>query len=208
MEKKLKIKNYGLRILRKRKSHYSLFMIHDSAKSAGFSLLETLVALAILTITMLGPMTLASSSIRSASLSHNNIIASFLAEEAAEIVRAERDYNNYNLSTRDGDWLYLIRDCTESQPCIVDVFDYDRDEEIINQCVGACKIRHNKTLGTYGYNIDWDLSPFTRTIYVGFSTSDPYGLKEVKVYVVVEWEERFLGTPTSITLDTSLFNWK
>lgn len=169
----------------------------------GFSLLETLVALAILTITMLGPMTLASSSIRSASLSHNNIIASFLAEEAAEVVRAKRDANVYEGLA---DWLDVIKECKppgEGDQCIVDVFA-SSPEKIIDKCAGECpKIKYDNDNGTYQYNTGND-TPFKRIVYVDVISVN----KEVKVYVIVEWQERFLSVPSTIELNESLFNWK
>jgi len=167
----------------------------------GFSLLETLVALAILTITMLGPMTLASSSIRSASLSHSNIIAAFLAEEAIETVRAKRDANIYE---GNPNWLDGIEKCKVDSPCIVDVF-VSAPGQVIDKCTGQCpKIKYDNTLGIYQYNSGND-TRFTRTVYV-----EPIGLgnKEVKVFVSVVWRERFLPSDSSVILDESLFNWK
>jgi len=51
-----------------------------SRRKKGFTLLETFVALSILTFVVIGPLTLASYSIRSASLSQNQLTAFYLAQ--------------------------------------------------------------------------------------------------------------------------------
>lgn len=59
----------------------------------GFTLLETVVALAILTAAIVGPMSLVSSGIASGRASKNLTIASYLAEEGMEIVRGIKENN-------------------------------------------------------------------------------------------------------------------
>ena len=189
---------YRLKITNKLRTVSEKRRFIASSACSGFSLLETLVALAILTVTMLGPMTLASSSIRSASLSHNNVSASYLAEEVLEMVRAKRDSNIY---AGAADWLDGLSQCTSIAPCTVDVVT-----DTIEQCVGTCeKLKYDSDSGMYGYDINWPDTIFTRYMYV-----EPVGSgnKEVKVSAIIKWRERFLLNDSTITLDESLFNWK
>lgn len=65
-------------------------MIH-STKQSGFSLVETLVAITILLIVIVGPMTIVSSAARSTSFASEQVTAFFLAQEGAELVEKMRN---------------------------------------------------------------------------------------------------------------------
>lgn len=168
------------------------------AKSGkGFSLLETLVALAILNAAILGPITLAVNSIRSASLSHNITAASFLAEEAAELVRAQREENIY----AGNNWLANLDGCTTGGPCRISM---DTAGEIsIVSCGGSCApLKRDFDAGLYWYE-SGDTSIFTRT----FTIEEIKNEKEVKVAVTISWKERFLGGNQNVKLESHLSNW-
>lgn len=65
-------------------------MYHNTQQS-GFSLVETLVALTILLLVMIGPMSIASSTARSTSFASEQVTAFFLAQEGVEFVEKYRD---------------------------------------------------------------------------------------------------------------------
>lgn len=65
-------------------------MIHNT-KQSGFSLVETLVAITILLIVIVGPMTIVSSAARSTSFASEQVTAFFLAQEGAELVEKVRN---------------------------------------------------------------------------------------------------------------------
>ena len=60
----------------------------------GFTLIETLIAITILTLAIAGPMVTASRSIVAAQTARDQLTASYLAQEGIEYVRAMRD-NEY-----------------------------------------------------------------------------------------------------------------
>ncbi len=62
-----------------------------STKQSGFSLVETLVAITILLIVIVGPMTIVSSAARSTSFASEQVTAFFLAQEGAELVEKARN---------------------------------------------------------------------------------------------------------------------
>src|ERR1035437_1827222 len=64
-------------------------------KSRGFSLIETLLAVAILMIAITRPLALVQSGLFSANHERNQITATYLAQEALEYIRSLRDANNY-----------------------------------------------------------------------------------------------------------------
>ena len=66
-------------------------MIYYKKQPAGFSLVETLVAVTILLIVIVGPMTLAANATRGTNFSSEQVIASFLAQEGAELAQKNRD---------------------------------------------------------------------------------------------------------------------
>lgn len=65
-------------------------MIHYS-KQSGFSLVETLVAITILLVVIIGPMTISSSAAKSTSFASEQVTAFFLAQEGAELIEKARN---------------------------------------------------------------------------------------------------------------------
>lgn len=57
----------------------------------GFTIIETLVAVAVLMIAVAGPLVVATKGLRSAQISKNQMVASYLAQETLEVVRNHKD---------------------------------------------------------------------------------------------------------------------
>lgn len=77
----------------------------------GFTLLETIIAVAILATGIVASLTLISKSIQSVSLSQNRLIATYLANEGMELVRNIRDNNWKDPSASWDDGLADCADC-------------------------------------------------------------------------------------------------
>jgi prepilin-type N-terminal cleavage/methylation domain-containing protein len=75
-------------------------MINRNIRTNGFTLIETLVAILILTIAIAGPLTIASRSLNSALIAKDQMTAQYLAQDAIEYIRYARDTN----SLSGGDW--------------------------------------------------------------------------------------------------------
>jgi prepilin-type N-terminal cleavage/methylation domain-containing protein len=60
-------------------------------KQSGFTLVETLVAITILLIVIIGPMNILTSTTRSTSFASEQVVAFFLAQEGVELIQLERD---------------------------------------------------------------------------------------------------------------------
>lgn len=107
--------------------------------NTGFSLLETVVAISILMITIVGPLSLASKGIVFADYVQNEITGFYLAQEAMEAIRNIRDSNIKN----DGDWLHNIQDeClsadgSSSVPCRIDIWNFDKPNNGLEK-IGGC----------------------------------------------------------------------
>jgi prepilin-type N-terminal cleavage/methylation domain-containing protein len=76
--------------------------------SRGFTILETLVAIAILLISIAGPLTIAEKSLVTAANSENQMIASYLAEDLMEYIENIRDNNLLLINNGSGtSWLAI-----------------------------------------------------------------------------------------------------
>ena len=182
-----------------RKSLYN--QEHCSKLVGGFTLIETLVAIGVLTLAISGVITLTYQSIRAASLSKNRIIAFNLAEEGVELVRNIRDSNF--ISSGGDDWMIGLDPCFSPNFCYIDSTDMD-----ITQCTGSCPVlKRHATTKILNYN-SGDNTIYTRKItlfdvgdYDGDSDPD-----EVRVRVEILWNESF--TSKNFVLEANLFKWR
>ncbi|MCX6731698.1 MAG: prepilin-type N-terminal cleavage/methylation domain-containing protein [Candidatus Parcubacteria bacterium] len=162
----------------------------------GFTLIETLVALTVLTMIIIGPLSLATKSIGASIFSQNQITASYLAQEAIEYILNIRD-NNF---LQNLNWLTGLDQCLGADGCYVDIPSSNNN---IVSCNNACpKIKYDGS-GGYYYNYQTGQDTiFTRTIKITKITDD-----EARIDVTVSWQEKF-GGQKSFTLQRNIFNWK
>ncbi len=164
-------------------------------KNYGFTLLETLVAVTILTIVIIGPLTLAINSISVAMISQNQITAFYLSQEAMEYIGNIRDSN----FSQGKDWLDGLADCAGAGGCYVDIINGR-----ITACLGGCpKIKYDNG-GYYNYE-SGEEAIFIRTVKITPNIGG--NSDEVRVEVVAQWPEKF-GGQKSFTLQKNLFKWK
>lgn len=158
---------------------------------AGFSLLETTIAIAIMVSAILGPMGISSQSIRSASLARNTITASNLAQEGLELVKVYR----HNNIIAGNSWTNGLQTCSSANGCRIDALDLD-----VKACSANCDpLKFDDALKLYNYSSGAD-TIFSRAITISNITND-----EIKIRVLVQWSDRF--GEQSFNLETSLFNW-
>lgn len=176
--------------------------------SQGFTLLETLVAIFILTLALTGPIYIASLAIRSSVESRDNISAYHLAEEAIEVIRNKRDTISLQPGVDQTNWLYGItggENCLNPFPAIDITSCYmNRDTDGVysfTQCPsGGCPALTFTPAGEVLYgqtgSSDGIDSKFRREIYLQVapydgSTSVPvHPNREVDVVVTVRWLDR------------------
>lgn len=166
----------------------------NKKSKTGFTLIEVIVAIAILLIAIMGPITVASRSIALAKESKNKIIAFYLAQEGIEYIRKIRDDNAF---AGVGNWLNGLDPCTGlGSICGIDVFDDD-----VKPCAAYnnCKIKYEDTTSQYGH-VNGNDTIFTRQISIEDNFS---GFKqEAKIEVTVFWGSK------SLILVEHIFNWK
>jgi len=137
--------------------------------SSGFTLVETLVAIAILMIAIAGPLTVAEKGLSASIYARDQLIGSYLAQDGMEYIKNMADTNQINIShgtyqdTND-QWMTannqdLTKLCTLLNPCTVDTYS-----GTIAQCSGSCQ-------SLFLSSNDYVQSPgqtgnFTRTFYI------------------------------------------
>lgn len=81
----------------------------------GFTIVETLVAITVLMISIIGPLTVANKGLVAAINAKDQMIASYLAQDAMEFVKNVKYYNISNSNT----WNNGFASCSITTPCLV-----------------------------------------------------------------------------------------
>lgn len=169
-----------------------------SQKNKGFTIVETLVAVAILMISIAGPLTIAQKGLTAAIYARDQVTASFLAQDAMEIIKNERD--NALDSGGFEDWInYISSSCTENNQCQVDTYP----NASINP-VGCCQLYISDT-GIYSSSGEIR-TQFSRGFYIKRlpDPNDPNYANEATAFVTVDWRN---GTIANVvTLEYEIFN--
>lgn len=152
----------------------------------GFTLVETLVALVILTVALIPILNLSSGAARVSASIQDNLVASGLAQEGVEVVRAIRDTNWFNNRAFDSglsDGAYRI----------------EWNSTILLALGGNPALNLNNGQYTYSGGTP---TKFSRTV-----TITKINAGELKVVSQVAWIARS-NDSKSITAEDHLFNWK
>jgi prepilin-type N-terminal cleavage/methylation domain-containing protein len=165
-------------------------------KNRGFTLIEALVAIAILTISIAGPITIASKGLASAVFARDQITAFYLAQEAVEYIRNQRDENNLN----GNDWLDGLSECMDENICTIDINE-SNPNDIIAQCPGGvCSVlKYDDDINFYNYSTGED-SNFTRETNV-----EVINVKEAAITTTLSWSTGVLSK--SFTVKEHILDW-
>lgn len=184
---------------------------HDTANTKrGFTLLETMVAIFILTISITGPMVFAQSGLRTAFLARDQITAFFLAQDAIETIKNIRDTNG--LDPTGPDWLRNIDVCNPANtPGTCKIFiNTAVDNPVAETCgptgstASACPEMDRSTEGWFTYDLNpANPSRFTRSIYISETISN----KEAQIVVEVEWTSNVRVGKSRIIVQENIYNW-
>jgi prepilin-type N-terminal cleavage/methylation domain-containing protein len=181
-----------------------------SQRKRGFTLVELLVAISILSIAILAAFTAVRGSFQSNAFVEDQIIGSYLAQEGLEFVRNLRDENGiknirametggtYNwltgMTQQNSDPCYFGKTCTIDSPL-----------KTLTSCSGAhetCPVlKFDSVSGLYGYTSGWASTKYTRSlVFTSVSAT------EVQATVTVSWSGQ--GITKSITVSELLKNWQ
>lgn len=171
-----------------------------SKKIKGFTLIETLIAILLLTTAVAGPLTIAAKGLSAALVSRDQMIAFYLAQDAVEYVRFVRDSNKLG----GAPWLTGLDACTGADGCYA-----DPSSAAITACSGACPPINKNANGsevyfTYSGGTQTPQN-FVRTIRLA---PPPTGeITEKVLTVTVSWRAQS-GVTRSVVVRENLFDWQ
>jgi prepilin-type N-terminal cleavage/methylation domain-containing protein len=190
-------------------------MIVRKNNQAGFSLVETLVAITILLLVVAGPMTVSMSTARSTGFAAEQVQAFLLAQEGAELAQKARDeivlpgidespmeyYWDDFANPTSGDFTT----CFDTNGCALGLNNEGGVVIAVGDCVsGACKLYYNDDGERSRYTYDSQsasTTPFTRTIT--FQRVEDW---DVKVVSKVTWRTGTLRKTQEVEVETHLFD--
>lgn len=167
--------------------------------TAGFTLIETLVAITILLVAVVGPISLIGDSIRKMYYARDETLAINLAQEGIEMVRQVRDTNMLSGSA----WLTNLADGTY----MIDAgtFMTGAPNTFVVYCGGACApqpIYLDTTTGLYRQGTAFSPTRFSRIVTI---SSAGLPANERQVTSTVTWLTG--GSTGSVSVSEYIFSW-
>jgi type II secretory pathway pseudopilin PulG len=193
--------------------------------NTGFSLVETLVAITILLVVIIGPLTITSSTVQSTSYASEQVIAFFLAQEGLELVQKVRD-DQFLLYIEDSDanntpWSDFLSDGTLSgcfeDPDTGDGCGLEMANDGSVDGAGGCSSNNDCLLrledpntstkrSLYTHTGTAGESEFSRQIFIEDLQTNPSETPQVKVTSIVTWRSGNLSQGQVVKLETYLLN--
>ena len=160
--------------------------LNRTQRTRGFTIIETLIAIAVLMIAIAGPLAVASRGLLSAQISKDQMVASYLAEESMEMIKNTRD-NNISLSGASA-WLNTpanLSSCVLNARC-----DYSAVDSFFlktNCGTVSCPLYIDQNGLYHNTQVsNSQLSQFSRSMYFEAVSG---GSVEKRVHVLVSWNE-------------------
>ncbi len=169
--------------------------------NGGFTLLEALVAVSILMVAVVAPITISQKGLSSAVYTKNYMLASYLAQDAMEYIKNQRDFVTINDEESDWDNLSIFNDCLA--PTIGDTYCHINtiSNDIYPGEGGVLKF--NNVGGFYGYDPTWDDTDFTRKISIKLDPNNN-NTDEALVEITVSWGS---DTNNEVKLYSLIYNY-
>jgi type II secretory pathway pseudopilin PulG len=171
---------------------------HLLGTNTGFSLVETLVAIGIMTAVVSGIMALVYQGSVASRYQADQITATYLAADAVEYIRSERD--SYWLEDPVGNEFASWSQTINNECYDVCTIDTRIGEESIDWCDGSCPpLDYNESTGFYGYG-NGNASRFTRSIDIDAASDS------LEMAVTVSWPRN--NFTESVTIEQSIYDYR
>jgi type II secretory pathway pseudopilin PulG len=192
----------------------------NSKNNKGFTLLEALVAISILMVAVVAPITIAQKGLSSSFYIKNQMIASYLAQDAIEYIKNKRDQvtiNDVGTATHIPGWngLGIFSLCNASvnpRGCQIDTI---KDVDFVNNDGGEAVKTYDSSNylyidndnSFYGYTTGSNYTPtgFTRNIRIVFSEINTINgpvNDQALIVVTIKW-----GEGEQIIVKSLIFNY-
>ena len=182
----------------------------------GFTFIETLVAITVLLVAVVAPMSLAQDGIIAAKLAQDQIVAFYLGQEGVEIIKNLRDTNRLNNAPGGQMSGAALSNCIVNvathetdDGCTVDATSAPDGEFETERCITQCDnlyldIAAARTLYTQNPlgNLE---TKYRREVKVWYP--DPTDTNEAVVEVVITWPFSRNGQPKTYKVKNYLYDW-
>jgi len=171
-------------------------------KKSGFSIVETLVAIFILSLVITAAMTVAQGSLQASFYARDRILATFLAQEAIELVKNRRDKNGLSESP----WLAGLGACASSVGCALSPRNFglvsgcdQNGEKICNLCRDT---NDGDILVPCDGRSGLEESGLTRSLKLRY-IPDEDSANEAEITATVTWANK----ARKVVITEHIFNW-
>ena len=188
----------------------SNFEFRISRFAGGFTIIEALVAIAILLLSITTPLTIAEKGLAAAEASRHEITAFYLAQEAIEYVRNARDANAIAREGGGPNWLQGLNQCMSADGCGIDVTAPPgqqiircmppTDDCVLSEYTGPV----SELQGLFGHRTGegWQRTDFIRNV----TLEELQNGIEAKITATVTWRAGSLGSRT-MSVSENILNW-
>lgn len=169
---------------------------------SGYSLVEVLVAVSVLLLAIVGPLTIASKGLQNASTAKQQTTAFFLAQEGLEAVAKLRDEGALEVYDGSASDVWSTMEaintggaCTSDEPCGVDI----ESDTPLFLCSGSTCDLYLMSSGRarYAHDASGEVTNYHRELTIDVDTERAY------VQSIVTWGP---GTDERVALSTYLYN--
>jgi prepilin-type N-terminal cleavage/methylation domain-containing protein len=179
-------------------------------RNKGFTLVESLVAVSILSLSILSTFTAVQGGLQSSNYAKDQMVAYYLAQEAMEYIKNVRDQNALaSLGGTPVNWLtglsaQVSDPCYFGEVCTID--SYTNTISGASPCTtafGSCpNLNQNSVTGLYGYTsgTNWSTTNFKREIKLTQNSVNT----EITVTINISWTTK--GVPHTFQVSQLIFN--
>lgn len=174
-----------------------------SKRDKGFTLLESIVAIAILLLSITAATTAVQTALSSSIFAKHQVISFFLAQEAVEYIKNARDNNILQGQNWLNGYASSGSPCFFGNVCIVDATLSSGAFSICSSGAGTCPLLRQSSSAPYlyGYNVAWSATGYRREIVLSQINAN-----EITATINVTFTK---GTVSkTITVRESIFNWQ
>ena len=166
-------------------------------QTKGFTIIETLVAIAVIMLAIVGPLTIANKGLVAAISARDQVTANYLAQDALEYLKNIRD-NNLLAAV---DWMRGINESgmceysssvpANSKSCFIETATVGNLPEVCPGAVSDCgHLYYNESTKSYthAHPAGTVATPFTRYYQVDMKNTSGTDYDDARVEVVVTWK--------------------